>query len=723
MKKRAFNITGMDCAEETTALDAELSPLDGVHNLTFDILNAKMTVEFDPSVVDEALILNAVGRTGMSAVPWEDRSQATSGWNRWGRTVLTAASGTFTVSAVGFHVATSGWSAAFGGEEGAHHVPLPAKGFYLAAIICGAWFIAPKGWAALKRLRPDMNLLMMIAVSGAIGIGEWFEAAAVAFLFALSLLLESWSVGRARRAVEALMTLTPPQARLIDSGDGSERLVDVDEVEVGSRIVVKPGEKFPLDGRIVEGETNVNQAPITGESAPVSKTIGDDLFAGTINGDGAVTLETTRPASDTTLARIIRMVSEAQSRRAPSEQWVEKFARIYTPTVMVLAIAVAVVPPMIFSAAWSAWFYQALVLLVIACPCALVISTPVSIVAALASAARRGILIKGGVYVEAPATIKAIAMDKTGTITEGRPEVREIVPLSGHDEAELIEIAASLESRSEHPLARTIMRYAKDRGITARPINDFQAIKGRGASARLDGKSAWIGSHRYLEERGQETRDLHEKLEAMAATGASVLAIGTDNHVCGLISVADRPRPDIAETIKALKRAGIKRVIMLTGDNRPTGEVIGREAGVDEVRAELLPEDKIAAIEELMERHSEVAMVGDGVNDAPALARATIGIAMGAAGTDAALETADIALMNDDLTALPWLIDHSRRTLAIIRQNIVFSLSIKAVFMILAFAGLATLWAAIAADMGVSLLVILNALRLLGDSSHNLKGA
>jgi Cd2+/Zn2+-exporting ATPase len=591
--------------------------------------------------------------------------------------------------------------------------PFAAMLLYLGSVITGAWYVAPKAWRALVRLWPDMNLLMMVAVLGAMLINEFFEAATVAFLFAVSLALESWSVGRARRAIAALMTLSPDVARVIRA-DGGEEMADVREVPLGATVVVLPGEKFPLDGRIVKGETTVNQAPITGESVPVAKAPGSEVFAGTINEDGAVEFVTTRPAEDTTLARIIRMVGDAQSKRSPSEQWVERFARYYTPAVMGLALTIMVVPPMLVGL-WSEWFYRGLVLLVIACPCALVISTPVSIVAGLTAAARQGVLVKGGPYLEAPATLRAIALDKTGTITEGRPEVRAIVPLSGHTEAEVLQIAAAVEMRSEHPLAKAIIRAAAARGIRPAASEAFQAIKGKGATATVGDKRVWLGSHRLLEERGQETPLMHEQLERMEQDGSSVIVLGKDEHVCGLIALGDRIRPHARAAIQQLRNSGIHRIVMLTGDNRGTGEAIGREAGVDEVRAELLPEDKVAAVEELVQQYERVAMIGDGVNDAPAMARASLGVAMGAAGTDAALETADIALMGDDLLNVAWLIQHSRRTLAIIRQNIFASLGVKLVFVMLTFMGYASLWAAIAADMGTSLLVIFNGLRLLNS--------
>ncbi len=729
-----YKILGMDCAEEVATLKKELGPMPGVQDLRFDIFNAKMTVDYAEDAVKPDDLQAAVKRTGMRAEPWSENTEnlhPPTLWARSGRTVLTAASGAFVAAAFSTNAAMSGLRAAV--SEGAAPVPLIVKVLYAGAVVTGVWFVAPKAWLALRRLRPDMNLLMVIAVIGAIGIGQWFEGATVAFLFALSILLEAWSVGRARRAVAALMALTPPKARVIhgDNADGApetgdaqdgnherdahEHMMDVADVAVGSTVLVKPGEKFPLDGKIAKGQSSVNQAPITGESMPVSKSPGDDVFAGTINGDGTVEFTTTKKTGDTTVAHIIKMVGEAQSRRSPSEQWVEKFARYYTPIVMILAVVVIVIPPLLFGGAWSKWFYEGLVLLVIACPCALVISTPVSVVAALASAAKNGVLIKGGLYIETPARLKAIAMDKTGTLTEGRPAVREVVPLSGHTERELIEIAAAIESRSEHPLARAVVAYAEAAGIRAQPAENFQVLQGKGASARLDGKDVWIGSHRYLEERGQETPQMHEKLESLSSAGSSVVVIGNSEHVCGFIAVADRIRPNAKDAVANLRAAGIEHVIMLTGDNRGTGEAVGKEAGVDEVKAELLPEDKVKAIEELVARFGQVAMVGDGVNDAPAMARATLGIAMGAAGTDAAIETADIALMSDDLSKLPWLLRHSRRAMSIIRQNIIASLTVKAVFVVLTLLGHASLWAAIAADTGMSLLVVFNALRLLGS--------
>lgn len=708
----------MDCAEEVTVLKREVGAIvGGEERLAFDIVRGRMTVE-TPAGVSADHIVKAVARTGMRAEIWseaeKDRQDARV-WRRHARTAATVASGMLTLVAFLVHAFSVGSVTGALGGEGlgvGHDVPLLPRVLYSLAVLAGGWFIAPKAWLAARRLRPDMNLLMTIAVIGAIGIGEWFEAAVVAFLFALALAIESWSIGRARRAVAALMELAPPTAH-VKQRDGQYQDVSPERVSVGSRLLVRPGEKIPLDGVVREGRSAVNQAPITGESVPVEKEPGSAVFAGTINGDGAIQIESTKPADDTTLAHIIRLVSDAQSRRAPAEQWVERFARIYTPSILLLALLVVLVPPLALGAAWTPWLYRALVLLVIACPCALVISTPVTIVAALTAAARRGVLIKGGLFVETPGRLQAVALDKTGTLTTGRPAVTDVVALDGHTAEEVLQCAASMEAHSDHPLARAIVAHAVARGLKPVPVEAFQALQGRGATAHIDGTRYWLGSHRYLEERGQETPDIHTQLDRLMTAGQTVVALGDDTHVCGFITVADPVRGDAVEAVGELRNAGVRHIVMLTGDNQGTAAAIAQVTGVDEVHAELLPADKVTLIERLVATHGSVAMIGDGVNDAPAMARSTLGIAMGAAGSDAAIETADVALMSDDLGKVPWLIRHSRRALTIIRQNIALSLGIKAVFVLLTFAGYASLWAAIAADMGVSLLVIFNALRLL----------
>lgn len=716
MTEHAFRIHGLDCADEVAVLKRALSPLvGGEERLAFDLLQGKMAVLDSPAVSPDDVV-RAVAQTGMRAETWQEKpsgAQRERSWEQHGRMVTMAVSGLLAAGGFVVHaVVAGGVTIALGGGDDINHgAPLLARVLYGLGILSGVWFVAPRAWHAIRTLRPDMNLLMTIAVVGAIVIGEWFEAATVAFLFALSLALESWSVGRARRAVAALLELAPSTVRLVQR-DGT-REVPADEAPVGSRFLVKPGERVALDGDVRTGQSLVDEAPITGESLPVTKAPGTSVFAGSINGDGALEVVSTKPAEDTVLANIIRLVRQAHSRRAPSEQWVSKFAHVYTPAVFGLAILVWLVPPLLLGGAWDTWAYRALVLLVIGCPCALVISTPVSIVASLTAAAKQGVLIKGGVFVEAPAHLSVMAFDKTGTLTEGNPAVIQVVTQDGHTEEQLLATAAAMEAHSTHPLARAIVAHAHERKISPPAVRDFHVLPGKGATGCVDGRQYWVGSHRYLEERRQETPEIHAVLETLSERGRTVVVIGNDDHVCGFIALADRVRPEAKSTVDEIHRVGIGRVVMLTGDNAATAESIGRDTGVDEIQSELLPADKVAAIERLLARHGAVAMVGDGVNDAPAMARATLGIAMGAAGSDAAIETADIALMADDLTKLPWLIRHSRRTLRIIRQNIAFSLGVKAFFVALTFMGFASLWAAITADMGASLLVVFNGLRLL----------
>lgn len=694
----AFRVSGLDCVEEVTVLKAEVGPVvGGADKLAFDVLNGKMIVLSD---TDPERVIQAVAKTGMKAQPWSSASTPGHDLDRRRKLQAVLAGVSAAMTGLGYLLDTFGAGA------------MPSRAAFASAILIGLWVVLPKALLAARRLRPDMNLLMTVAVVGAVGLGDWLEAASVSFLFALSLALESWSAGRARRAIAALMDLTPPTAR-VRSPDGTEVEMAPEEVPVGAVFLVHPGERIPLDGRVLSGESSVNQAPITGESVPVAKAPGAEVFAGTVNGDGALEVENLKSAQDTTLAHVTRLVAEAQSRRSATERWVDKFAAVYTPIVMAIALAILLGPPLLVGAEWSEWIYRSLVLLVIACPCALVISTPVTVVASMAAAARNGVLVKGGEHLETPAKLKVIAFDKTGTITEGRPSVETVVPLNGHSEEELLARAAALEARSTHPIAQAILAHAAAKGVSPVPAHGVQALPGKGVTGAFNGRSYWLGSHRYLEERGGETPDVHALAEQLEAGGQSVVVIGSEDHVCGLISLSDTVRPEAAAALSALRQAGVKKLVMLTGDNRATAERIAASVGIDEVRAELLPEDKVAVVGELA-RHGGVAMVGDGVNDAPAMVKANLGIAMGAAGTDTAIETADLALMSDDLGKLAWLVGHSRRMQAVLRQNITFALGVKAVFTLLAFAGIATLWGAIAADMGASLLVVFNGLRMLG---------
>jgi len=721
VSKIEFKIRGMDCAEEVTALKRQVGPVvGGEDRLDFNILAGKMTVESGSDVVPLEAIHRAVRAAGLEAVPWEDYPQQAGAQKgsfveRHGRTLSSAASLLLLAAGFAIHAAAEGPLAALTAED--HQFPLPSILLYAGAIAIGGWYIAPRAFRAALRLRPDMNLLMTVAVIGAVIIGQWLEAAMVVFLFALALLLETWSVSRARRAIGALLDLSPRTARYVCPHSGKVEEKPVEQFSTGDIVVVLPGDRIPLDGVIVKGATSVNEAPITGESAPAAKEPGGQVYAGAINNEGAFEFRVTHTYNDTTLAHIIKMVEEAHARRSQSERWVESFARYYTPVMMALAVLIAVGPPLLLGGAWGFWFYEALVILVIACPCALVISTPVSIVAALASAARNGVLIKGGLYIEIPARLRAIAIDKTGTLTQGRPEVQQVVPLNGHTAEELLARAAAVESLSEHPLAQAVLRRARADNIEFPRAESYHSLKGRGAEAVVNGERYWIGSHRYVHEIAVEEPIAHDHAEALEDAGHSVVFIGNDRHVCGLISIADQVHPEAAEAIRAIKAAGIEHVIMLTGDNEGTARAVAAAVDIDEYRAELLPEDKVNAVRELVKRYTHVAMVGDGVNDAPAMAESALGIAMGAAGSDAAIETADVALMSDDLVKVGWLIGHGKRAVAVIKQNVTLALGIKAVFIGLAMGGLATLWMAIAADMGASLLVIFNGLRLLNPKT------
>lgn len=732
MEKMAFRIRGMCCAQEITALKDRVGPLVGGElNLAFDLLAGKMTVTVAEGSVTASEIQRAVASVGMEAIPWDEscptgiRAMEGTVWQRHGRLILCGLSGLLMLGGVivqWLHAGSLLEALTEGaqGEVGLHFMALT---FYLGAVVLGGWHVAPRALAAARALRPDMNLLMSIAVLGAMGIGEWLEAASVTFLFSVALLLESWSIGRARHAIKALVDISPSMARFVCPKDGNVEEAPVDQVPVGATVLVRPGEKIPLDGAITKGTTSIDQSSITGESMPVLRGVGDDVYAGTINLESAIELRSSRHASETTLARIIRMVEDAQSRRAPMEQLVERFARVYTPAMLGIACLIAVLPPLFLGEGWSFWLYRALVVLVIACPCSLVISTPVSIVAGLTAAARNGVLIKGGAYLEAPAHLKAIAFDKTGTLTYGHPVVQEVIPMNGHTEEELIIRAAALESHSTHPVAGAFLRLAAMRNISYAPAEHLTILPGQGAQGVIGSNTYWIGSHRMLDEWGHETPEAHRMAQDLENAGNSVVMMWTQDHLCGMMSITDEVRPDAPGVIQSLKDLGIQRVILITGDNERAGEAVAAATGVDRYQAELLPEDKVEVMRHLNSKYGFVAMVGDGVNDAPAMAASNLGIAMGAIGTDAAIETADVALMADDLTKVPWLIKHSRKTIGVIKQNIAFSLAVKVVFLAMAAGGVATLWSAIAADMGASLLVIFNGLRLLGRGAHQVEGA
>jgi len=690
--RRAYRIDGLDCAEEVRALKGSVGQLDGVQALSFDVLRARMVVTFDGAAIDEKAIFAGVRKAGLKAHPW-----SAEGESRSARTILTALSGVATVVGVLMLAADR-----------------PAQVPFALGVAFGTWTVLPKAWNAARALRPDMNLLMTIAVVGALGIGEWFEASTVSFLFSFSLVLEAWSVRRARRAIESLLDLTPAMAHVV--GEDAEQDLPADAVEPGTLVRVRPGERVPLDGRIESGASSLDESLLTGESMPVEKQAGDSVVAGSINGDGMLEVRTTHAAGDSTVAHIAKLVEEASERGSESERWVEKFARVYTPVVLALALIALVAPPLLFDVAWDDAFYRALVLLVIACPCALVISTPVAIVSGLTAAARHGVLVKEGRFLEIAGDLTLVAFDKTGTLTQGRPKVVELVALDGHTEEELLSRAAAVEAGSEHPLARAIIDECKRRGLAVPAASEVRAVRGKGVEGRFDGRSFWVGSHRWVEEKGRDSHDTDKHMLELSRHDRSVMLVGNERHVCGLIAVADDVRPE-ARLIQGELLAEGADCLMLTGDNERTALSIAAniEWKPQLVRAELLPEEKIAIVEKLVAERPPVAMVGDGINDAPALAAADLGIAMGVAGSDTAIETADVALMTSDLTKIPWLMRHSRRTRRIVRQNIIGALALKAVFVLLTFGGVASLWMAIVADMGASLVVVANALRLLWD--------
>ena len=593
-----------------------------------------------------------------------------------------------------------------------------ATAAFAAATLAGGLLVFPAAWGALKKLRLDINVLMVVAVTGAWIIGEGAEGASVVFLFSLSELLESWASGRARKAVDSLLKLSPPTA-IVKNAAGSEQEIPVAEVAVGREILIRSGSRIPLDGEVVSGNSSVNQAPITGESLPVEKKSGDPVYAGTVNGEGSLTVRVTKPASESTFARIIQLVGEAEENKPPTQRFVDRFAAIYTPAVFVVAILVALIPPLLFHQPWQFWIYRSLVLLVISCPCALVIATPVSIVSGLTALARRGVLVKGGVHLESVGKLRALAVDKTGTITQGQPKVVGITPVDELPEEEVLRRAAAINTHSEHPLATAIVAEARSRNLTFDPAADYVSITGQGAQASVDGHPHFIGNHKMAHEAGVCTPEVEAILATIEAKGQSLAVIGHLPHgeckgeILGIIAIADTLRPEVVEALRQIHKAGIQKVIMLSGDNQRTASAIAMQAGIDEAIGDLMPDQKVDHVRKLVEQFTHVGMIGDGVNDAPALAVATVGFAMGAIGSDTAIETADIALMKDDLTRVAETVILGRRTLGIIRFNVGFALGIKAVVLTLAFMGIAGLWLAILADTGATLLVIMNSLRLL----------
>ncbi|HEX7282898.1 MAG TPA: heavy metal translocating P-type ATPase [Vicinamibacterales bacterium] len=580
----------------------------------------------------------------------------------------------------------------------------------IAAAIIGSVFPAQRALQSLKRRTLDINVLMVIAVVGAMFIGEYEEAAMVVTLFAAAQWLEAQSLDRARKAIGPLIGLAPSDVLVRD--DAGERLINIDRVDPGTLMIVRPGEKFALDGIVRSGHSDVNQAPITGESLPVEKTEGDEVFAGTINGHGALTVAVTRRRHDTTLARIVNLVESAQAKRAPLQQFIDRFAAWYTPAIVVLALGVAAVPLAVPGQSFDTWVYRALVLLGVSCPCALVISTPVSIVSALAGAARQGVLVKGGIHLERLAGVRVVAFDKTGTVTTGHLTLDAVRPLGANSADDVVAAAASVESQSEHPIAAAILAGARSRQVTLSTPSSVRALPGLGVEGQIGNAQIVCGTPRLFASRGTLDVDAAAVAQELASRGMSPVIVWRSGETLGVLGVTDRPKSDAARVVSDLRAQGVSRVAMLTGDHDAAARATGSQVGVDDVRSAQLPQDKVTAVEELRHAHGAIAMVGDGVNDAPALAAADVGIVMGAMGSDAALETADIALMTDELPKVPYTIRLSRATLANIRINVALSVGLKVAFVVMAVAGVATLWMAVLADTGASALVVANAVRL-----------
>lgn len=693
----SFRIEAMDCPTEQTLIQNKLAKLAGVEQLEFNLINRVLGVRH--ALADTGAIEEAIASLGMKAEPIVEGQAADATpapvKKHWWPLAL---SGVAAVSAEVIHFAELAptWVVAL---------------VALLAILSGGLGTYKKGWIALKNRNLNINALMSIAVTGAVLIGQWPEAAMVMFLFTLAELIEARSLDRARNAIGGLMQLTPDVAT-VQQADGQWRALDVKEIALGALIRVRPGERIGLDGEVVSGQSTIDQAPITGESLPVEKGAGDKVFAGTINQAGSLEYRVTAAANNSTLARIIHAVEQAQGARAPTQRFVDSFSRIYTPAVFALALAVAVIPPLFMDGIWFDWIYRALVLLVVACPCALVISTPVTIVSGLAAAARKGILIKGGVYLESGHKLDYLALDKTGTITHGKPVQTDFLALDPLVEDMAVAVAASLGSRSDHPVSLAIAQKAQEQNVVLRQVEAFEALAGRGVRGEVMGEVYHLGNHRLVEELGLCSPQLEVQLDRLERQGKTVVLLLDKAGPLALFAVADTLKASSREAISQLHELGIK-TLMLTGDNPHTAEAIAAQVGIDQAQGNLLPGDKLQAIEALYAKGYRVGMVGDGINDAPALARAEIGFAMAAAGTDTAIETADVALMDDDLRKIPAFVRLSRQTAAILMQNIVLALATKAVFLGITFTGMATMWMAVFADMGVSLLVVFNGLRLL----------
>ncbi|WP_193554863.1 heavy metal translocating P-type ATPase [Halobacillus salinus] len=687
-----YRIEGMDCGSCASTIEKHLRKNPKVKEVRVNFSTGKMQVEH---VTDSKEIIKEVGRAGFGASVENTENMQEPSTRPF---VFSATTISGVLLAIGFLVSFTA-------------LPLAVvTAFYAISIIVGGWKPARSAFYAVKSRSLDMNVLMASAAIGAALIGEWFEGAMVVWLFALGNSLQNRSIERTRDSIRSLINLTPKEATLIENGQQVRKVVE--KVSVGEIMLVKPGEKIPLDGDVVNGTSSVNQAPITGESLPVDKQSGDSVYAGTVNESGSLEVKVTKVVKDTTIAKIIHLVEEAQEKKAPTQAFVDRFANVYTPIVFSLALLVMIAPPLVGFGSWGEWLYKGLALLVVACPCALVISTPVAIVSAIGNAAKHGVLIKGGTFLEKAGVIQAIAFDKTGTLTEGKPRVSQ-VKAKQYDAGKLISIARTIEEHSTHPIALAVTSYAEEREIAPQAGEDFAALPGKGATASISGIQYFAGNPKLFDEMDVAMDDWQEDIKLLQESGHTLILVGTRQEVLGLLSVADTIRDITVQSIQSLKAVGLKEMVMLTGDNDGTAKKVSAEAGVDRYFAELLPEDKVEAVKTLQREGKQVAMVGDGINDAPALATADLGIAMGGAGTDTAMETADIVLMADNLEKLPHTIRLSRKALNIIKQNVWFSLLTKVAALLLIFPGFLTLWMAVISDTGAALVVILNSMRLM----------
>ena len=729
MPTTTFIVAGLTCADCAARVRAAVSQVDGVSDCQVDHAAGTLTVSLAEPDLPTEQIARAVSAAGYTLVA--DRrperrlilGPALSGAEGFVRFVfskretrLTAIAGLLTLLGLALSVAYSPPMPALSKVEGLGG--LGGMALFAAAIVVGGVPVARHAWQELWLARSlGINTLMVIAVVGAAFIGEWAEAAIVVVLFSLGEALEGFATERARSALGSLLDLAPPMAlKILPTGETQE--TSVERLAVGDRVLVRPGDRVSVDGIVRAGQSAVDQSPITGESIPLEKQPDDEVFAGTVNTSGALEVEVTRLAADNTLSRMVALVQQAQSRQAPVQRFIDRFARVYTPTVAAVAVLVAAVPPLLFGQPfWGdhGWLMRALQMLVIACPCALVISTPVSLVSAMTNAASRGVLIKGGRYLGALSRVSAFAFDKTGTLTEGRPVITDVVDVCVCGECPEdcgLQHAAALEVQSSHPLAQALLAEAEARGVTVPRAQEVTVLSGRGMEGVVNGAQVTVASHAHFDEHFAHPESVCQLADELAAQGKTIIMVRHDDEVCALFAVADVPRPNSRQSLADLKARGGIHTVMLTGDNPTVAEAIARQVGVDEVRAGLLPEEKVAAVATLAEKYGDVAMVGDGVNDAPALAQADVGVAMGGAGSAQAMETADVVLMGDDLAQLPFIVQLSRQTRSTVTANIAFALAVKALVFILATAGLATLWMAIAADVGASLAVILNGMRL-----------